>query len=323
MNPTDKPLVEVRHASDAVKNRVRAWFERTSDGRRIGIPDGSRSILLPHPERRDTLLKVKGAGFLGDDIRFGRRLRTGPMAVTFDFDGRMMEDVASGHDNAVLGGASFQQASTEFLVSEFLRARGYAVVPCLGYGSVATAAGLSWFSVFEWRKDFAGIAIAPDFSAEQYFGANIEMVRQQVEIAIRHHLVGYLGYVRHGATNTFVIKDLHPFRRLDPINHSQLSWTLEVLHALWIRCSACRFFARAGGADLPDDALSAIPLRGLVDNADAEDYQAFETVIVRPYLHRVPDTSFDPAALHKALRSVRVAEVALALCPPEYARFAA
>ncbi|RYG99025.1 MAG: hypothetical protein EON57_12030, partial [Alphaproteobacteria bacterium] len=244
------------------------------------------------------------------------------MAVTFDFDGRMMEDVASGHDNAVLGGASFQQASAEYLVSELLAAKGYAVVPCLGFGSVATQAGQSWFSVFEWRKDFAGIAISPDFPAELYFSANIEMVRQQVEIAIRHHLVGYLGYVR-SAGRTFVIKDLHPFRRLDPMNHSQLSWTLELLHAVWVRCSACRFFARAGGSDLADDALSAIPLRALVADAQAEDYRAFETRIVRRYLHRKPDASFDPATLYDALRGVRVAEAALTLCPAEYARFAA
>jgi len=322
VNQIEKPIVEVRHTSDAVTKRVRAWFERTTDGRRIGIPDGSRSVLLPHPERRDALLKIKGAGFLGGDVRFGKHPRTGPMAVTFDFDGRMMEDVASGHDNAVLGGASFQQASAEYLVSELLQAEGYAVVPCLGFGSVATRDGLSWFSVFEWRKEFAGISISPDFPAELYFSANIEMVRQQVEIAIRHHLVGYLGYVR-SEEGTFVIKDLHPFRRLDPINHSQLSFTLELLHALWVRCSACRFFARAGGSDLADDALSAIPLQALVADATAEDYRAFETMIVRPYLHRKPDASFDSSTLYAALRGVRVGEAALTLCPPEYARFAA
>ena len=233
-----------------------------------------------------------------------------------------MEDVASGHDNAVLGGASFQQASAEYLVSGLLQANGYAVVPCLGFGSVATRKGLSWFSVFEWRKDFTGISISTDFPAEKYFAANIEMVRQQVEIAVRHHLVGYLGSMR-SEEGTFVIKDLHPFRRLDPMNHSQLSWTLELLHALWVRCSACRFFARAGGSELADDALSAIPLQALVADANPGDYRAFETMIVRPYLHRKPDASFDSAALYDALREVRVAEAALALCPPEYARFSA
>ena len=322
MNHTDKPIVEVRHASAAVAQRVRAWFERTADGRRIGIPDGSRSVLLPHPDRRDTLLKIKGAGYLGEGIRFGKHPRTGPMAVTFDFDGRMMEDIASGHDNAVLGGASFQQAATEYAVSSLLQAAGYPVVPCVGFGSVATRDGLSWFSVFEWRKDFGGIAISPDFPAELYFSANVELVGQQVEIATKHHLVGYFGYVRDGR-GSLVIKDLHPFRRLDPINHSQLSWTLELLHALWVRCSACRFFGRAGGIELGDDELSAIPLRGLVADASGEDYRAFETMIVQPYLHATPNPAFDPAALFDALRRVRVAEAALTLCPPQYARFAA
>jgi hypothetical protein len=315
------PTVEIRHATDSVVRRVRAWFERTTEGHRLGILDGSRSVLLPHPDRRDALIKIKGAGLLGEAIRFGKHPRTGPMAVTFDFDGRMMEDVASGHDNAVLGGASFQQASTEYRVSSLLRAEGHAVVPCLGYGSITTPGGLSWFSVFEWRKDWSGIGISASFPAEQYLAVNVELVRRQVEIAIRHNLVGYIGYVKDGKGDC-LIKDLHPFRRLDPINHSQLSWTLELLHALWVRCSACRFFGRAGGVDLEDNDLSSIPLRALVADATARDYSAFETMIVRPYLHSKPDASFDSAALYDALRRVRVAEAALALCPQEYARFA-
>lgn len=316
-----RPTVEVRHATDSVARRVRTWFERTADGRRLGLPDGSRSVRLPHPDKRDALLKIKGAGLLGGRIRFGQPLRTGPMAVTFDFDGRMMEDVASGHDNAVLGGASFQQASTEYRVSSLLRDGGYRVVPCLGYGSIATPDGLSWFSIFEWRKEWSGFVVSPSISAERYLAGNVELARQQVEIAIRHHLVGYMGYIRD-ADGTYIIKDLHPFRRLDPINHSQLSWTLEVLHALWIRSSACRFFARAGGVGLEDDELSSTPLRALVADANARDYRDFETMIVQPYLHRKPDASFDPVVLYGVLTRVRVAAAVLALCPQEYARFA-
>lgn len=314
------PRVEVHHAPASVARRVRAWFSRTTEGRRLGVLDGSRSVMLPHPDARDALIKIKGAGLLGGPIRFGQHPRTGPMAVTFDFDGRMMEDIASGHDNAVIGGASFQQASTEYLISNLLRAEGHAVVPCLGFGSIATPDGLSWFSVFEWRRDWSGIAISPEFSAEQYLAANVELTRHQVAIAIRHHLIGYFGYVRDPAGN-FIIKDLHPFRRLDPINDSQLSWTLALLHALWVRCQACRFFARAGDVALADDELSAIPLRALVADAGAADYRAFEATIVRPYLHRKPDASFDTAALYGSLGTVRVAKAALALCPQEYARF--
>jgi hypothetical protein len=322
MEQIDRPLIDVRHADPSVARRVRAWFERRADGRLLGILDGSRAVILPHPDHRDALLKIKGAGYLGGAVRHGQYLRTGPMAVTFDFDGRMQEDVASGHDNAVLGGASFQQAATEYRVSGLLAAAGYRVVPCLGYGSVTTAAGVSWFSLFEWRRDWSGIGISPEFPAERYLAVNVDLARQQLDIAVRHHLCGYIGYVRDGA-GTFIIKDLHPFRRLDPVNHSQLSWTLEVLHTLWVRSSACRFFARAGGVEMGDDELAAIPLRALVADAGAADYRAFESRIVGPYLHRKAGARFDPAALLRDLAAVRAGAAALDLCPQEYARFAA
>ena len=74
---------------------------------------------------------------------------TGPKAPLFDFDGRMMEDVASGHDNAYVGGATFQQAVIEYRVTQLLASLGYPVVPCLGYGRVERSGLSSWCSVFE------------------------------------------------------------------------------------------------------------------------------------------------------------------------------
>lgn len=312
--------LDVRHAPASVARRVRAWFERQTEGHRLGILDGSRSVLLPHPDKRDALIKIKGAGLRGEAIRFGRYLRSGPMAVTFDFDGRMMEDVASGHDNAMIGGASFQQASTEYLTSRLLQEAGHRVVPCLGYGSITTPEGRSWFSVFEWKRDWSGISVSPTSSLEQFLATRIEMSRHNLEVAVRHHLIGYFTYVSD-LDGALIIKDVHPFRRLDPINHSQLSWTLELLQAMWVRCSSCRFVARAGGAALSDDELAAAPLRALVADANAADYRDFETKIVEPWLHRKPDASFSSAALYEALKSVRVAAAALDLCPQEYSRF--
>ena len=64
---------------------------------------------------------------------------SGPKAKLFDFDGRMMEDVASGHDNAYVGGATFQQAVIEYRVTQLLASLGYPVVPCLGFGRVEKA----------------------------------------------------------------------------------------------------------------------------------------------------------------------------------------
>jgi hypothetical protein len=54
----------------------------------------------------------------------------------------MMEDLASGHDNAYAGGASFQQAAVEYHMTQRLASLGYRVVPCLGFGKVEKA-GLS------------------------------------------------------------------------------------------------------------------------------------------------------------------------------------
>ena len=41
-----------------------------------------------------------------------------------DFDGRMTEDVASGHNNAFVGAASFQQAAIEFSTTQALAKLG-------------------------------------------------------------------------------------------------------------------------------------------------------------------------------------------------------
>jgi hypothetical protein len=73
-----------------------------------------------------------------------------------------MEDVASGHDNAYVGGASFQQATTEYRVTQLLASLGYPVVPCLGFGKVEQAGLASWFSVLELQSDWASIR-PPEF----------------------------------------------------------------------------------------------------------------------------------------------------------------
>ena len=82
--------------------RVRAFFT----GERPGFKkDGRRSVRIAHPSKAGVEIKIKGAGLNGRFIKFGTRRKTGPKAVLFDFDGRMMEDMASGHDNAYAGGA--------------------------------------------------------------------------------------------------------------------------------------------------------------------------------------------------------------------------
>lgn len=130
--------IEIRHLPEACAERVRGWFDGRVAASRI---DGTRSVHVPHPEGGGRMLKIKGAGFAGAAIRFGAYHNTGPKAAQFDFDGRMMDDVASGWDGAFKGGASFQQAATEYAMGQRLMALGYEVIPCLGYGRAIRTGG--------------------------------------------------------------------------------------------------------------------------------------------------------------------------------------
>jgi len=312
----DIQQIEIRHASGPVADRVRRWFETT---RRVGKPDGSRSIRLPHPEKRGFEIKIKGAGFLGGQIHFGQHLRTGPVAPQFDFDGRMMADVASGHDNAYLGGASFQQAATEYAVSGILADLGHAVVPCLGYGRVSTATHDSWFSIFEWDSTWRGSFVPPHVSLDEFLAANVRLGGLLLDLAVQHGLIGHCWYIR-AADGTYFIKDLHPFCRTDPVSKSQLSWVMQLLFNLHIRCQGSfTNMHRAKVQNLPAD-LEAYPLRALIPDAVAADHEQMKAMIVRPYMRTVP-TEFSPRTLLSALRATRVGAALLERCPPAYARF--
>ena len=312
----DIERVEIRHAGEAVAGRVRRWFETT---RRVGKLDGSRSVRLPHPERRGFDIKIKGAGFLGGPIRFGKHLRSGPAAPVFDFDGRMMEDAASGHNNAFLGGASFQQAATEYAVTGILVGLGFPVVPCLGYGRVGTAGHDSWFSIFEWDRTWEGSVTVPPVSLEEYLQANIRMGGFIVDLAVQHDLIGHCWYVR-AADGTYRIKDLHPFRRADAVSMSQLSWVMQVLFALHIRCQACLAFPRAAKVEaLPPD-LEAYPARAILPDAVAADHRDLKSSVVKPYMRR-PPAAFSARDLLATLRRNRIASALLDICPKRYARY--
>lgn len=213
--------VEVRHASEAVEKRVRAWFEKPS---RVGAVDGGRSVHLPHPEKRGVSLKIKGGGLNGGPIRFGTYLNKGPVAPRFDFEGRMMIDVASSHDNAYLGGASFQQAATEYRMANIFQALEIPVVPCIGYGRIETDTHVSWFSLHEWPRGF--VQIAAD-ETDNYRLANLRLSELMLELAVTHGLVGYFWLAR-GAGGEDVAFDLHPFVHLDPVSASQLSWVMQL-----------------------------------------------------------------------------------------------
>lgn len=318
MSGTDDPIVgvEIRHASAAVARRTKAWFET---GGRVGAPDGSRSILLPHPDRRGFALKIKGAGFGGGPIRFGTFCSNGPMALTFDFDGRAVEDVASGHDAAYLGGASFQQACTEFNVTRRLEALGMPVVPCIGYGRVDTARHSSWFSLFDWHRSWSAVSVPRTGPMDGYLAGNRRLTEAMLRLAVEHDLVGYCSLVQT-TTGEFLLKDMHPFRQLDPITGSQLSWVMQVIFALNIRCQAIRYFpAAAARGDAPAD-IVVHALQPVLADATQDDYEALRTRIVKPYM-RLPIATFDPRLLVDALCATRIGSALLEHCPDRYPRW--
>src|SRR4051812_40986985 len=111
--------IEFRHVPEACREPVLDWYAGRVPALALG---GSRSVHLPHPEGGGRELKLKGAGFSGGPVQFGTYHRTGPPAPVFDFEGRMAEDVAGGHDGAFEGGASFQQAATEYRVTQAVAA---------------------------------------------------------------------------------------------------------------------------------------------------------------------------------------------------------
>lgn len=300
--------IDVHHASPAVGQRVRRWF---ADRPKLVVLDGSRSIRLPHPEKYGKVLKIKGAGFMGGAVRFGVHHRAGPPAPIFDFDGRRMEDIASGHNNAYLGAASFQQAAVEFVMSQKLASLGYAVVPCIGYGRVQQGDKVAWFSLFEYERDWINV--------DEYLEANIENGRVLIELAVKHNLVGYFWFVE-AQKGQWLLKDLHPFREVSPMNMSQLSWTLQVMTALYTRCQACRHFGVGYEISMDPDELASIPLKSLLPDASAQDYLDLKLNVVQPYIKSEPQ-NFSSKGLFDTLYNSRITRMLLDVCPDTYARW--
>jgi hypothetical protein len=311
--PVDR--VELRHLDGAVAERVRAFFAGELPN---FTKEATRSVRFSHPSKEGVEIKIKGAGFEGGDIQFGILRKTGPKAVVFDFDGRVMEDVASGHDNAFAGGASFQQAATEYRMTQRLASLGYRVVPCLGIGKVEKAGLASWFSVFEMRSDWSRIR-PPACSLEEYCDAKVSMGALIRDLAVEHDLIGYAWYVATPDGERY-IKDLHPFRQADPISMSQLSWMMQVFFALHIVALAAIHFSKSlETRQVPRD-IRALCFRAIQPSARDADHQALRWALVVPYILR-PREKFDQRELVAVLRGNPITSAMLDLCPEKYERY--
>lgn len=313
----DAPVTDVmtRHLDEPVVATIRDWFGGRIVAERL---DGNRSVLLKHPLDDRKRIKIKGAGLNGKSVRWNEYRASGPQHPSFDFDGRMTVDAAFGHDNAIAGGASFQQAATEWRATAELIAADEDVVPCLGYGSITNGAHRSWFCVMEMGADWTEAVPPEGFDPEEWRELVTGHGRNAARIAKDFGLIGYFW---HMATpdGRYPVKDVHPFRRADPLAMSAISWVLAVYYGIHIRCNQIEFAGiRRWDIGLPQEAI-VWPLISLCPDVTLADHAALRTRIVAPYIVARPDP-FDSKELWRRLCDNKVTAALIDLCPPEFAR---
>lgn len=309
--------LEFRHVPDACAEQVRAWFSGRIPPAKI---DGTRSIHVPHPEGGGRMLKIKGAGFAGGAIQFGAYHNTGPKAAQFDFEGRMMDDVASGWDGAFEGGASFQQAVTEYEMSQRLAELGYEVIPCLGYGRATKGGQSSWFAVFDHEPGLRvdSDMMYPGIGIEEWKHLNTIIGALMFELAVKHDLIGHCWY-QGAADGRLLTRDLHPFRFAHPLNMSQVSWVMQLFYAMHIRGNAPRLLGlkRRDPAEPVD--LHVWQYRAFCPDVRLEDHDELREQLVVPYMLR-PPANFSFEALAALLKRNRITAALMEACPTKFAR---
>jgi hypothetical protein len=313
----DQQLDDIRFfdVPQNIQPRVRDWFA----GREAAVAlDGDRSVHLAHPTGGGRILKVKGAGLSGGPVQFGVYHRTGPKAPVFDFEGRMMDDIAAGHDGAFRGGVSFQQAATEFRVAQRLVERGYDTVPCLGYGCIEKQGRLSWCSVLDHEPGLSGDMIWPEVPLELWIQLNRDIGNIMFALAVRHDLIGYCWYTK-AVDGRLLIRDVHPYRFADAYNMSQVSWVMQVFYAMHIRGNAQRLRAlKWNEPRMPHD-LHVWQYRAFCPDVRLEDHDELRHELVMPYMLGVPqDFSFE--RLISLLRRNRITSALMDACPEKFAR---
>jgi hypothetical protein len=307
--------IDFWHVPAELQTPVRNWYE----GRLAALSlDGGRSVHLPHPAGGGRVLKLKGAGNCGGPVKFGHFNKTGPKAPVFDFEGRMMEDVAAGHDGAFRGGASFQQAGTEYRISAMLAALGYAVVPCVGYGRIAKGGQISWFTVFDHEPGLNADTVYPNLPLDVWIRLNTEIGGLMFELAVKHDLIGHCWYALT-SEGRYLIRDLHPYRLADPVNMSQISWVMQLFFSMHIRGNGQRLRAfKWKDPAMPPD-LHIWQYRAFCPEVCLEDHDQLRHELVKPYMLS-PPKRFSVDRLLRLLRNNRITGALLEACPPQFTR---
>jgi hypothetical protein len=308
-----EPRITFKYASPGVEAAVREWFAAYDLPRKV---DGDRSIRIPHPDYEGLELKIKGAGYRGGPIQLGTFHRSNLKAPVFDFEGRMMEDVASGHDNAFVGGATFQQTIAEYAMSQLMQRIRVAHVPCIGYGKLETDTAISWFSLHDWDPRLVRV-VPPDVSPEEFASAKLRAGSELLNLALRHDIIGHCGYAK--IDDQYFFTDLHPFRLLDAFNMSQVSWVMQIIFNLHVMAfDIMRFFTGEMAEEFPAD-VQAYPFRCALPDATREDHEDLRWTVIAPYMLDRPD-DFSMRALCTALCRNRISKALLELCPPQFER---
>lgn len=308
-----EPRLTFFHASPEVEAVVGEWFASCALPRKI---DGDRSVRIAHPDYEGLELKIKGAGYRGGPIQFGTYHQSNLKAPVFDFDGRMMEDVASGHDNAFSGGASFQQTIAEYRMSLFFQRIRVPHVLCTGYGKLEMDTATSWFSLHDWDPRLVRV-VPPDVSAEEFVSAKLRSGRELLDLALRYNMIGHCGYAK--IDDKYFFTDLHPFRQLDAFNMSQISWVMQVIFNLHVMAfDIMRFFTSDIAAELPSD-VQAYPFRCALPDATRDDHEDLRWTVIAPYMLH-PPLDFSMRVLCDALGRNRISQALLELCPREFER---
>jgi hypothetical protein len=299
------------HASPEVQTVVREWFETRALPRKL---DGDRSVRVAHPDYEGMELKIKGAGFRGGPIGYGEFHRSRLKAPIFDFDGRMMEDVASGHDNSLLGAASFQQTITEYRMSLFLQRIRVPHILCTAYGKLETESGTTWFSLHDWDPRL--VRVDPYRTTPQEFASSLVRVgKQLLDLALCYNMIGNFAYAKIG--DEYFLLDLHFFKQLDPFNTSQISWAMHILFNLHIVALDVMSYSQIA-PQFPSD-VQAYPFRCVLADASREDHEDLRSTIIIPYMLDRPK-EFSMRRLCAALSRNRISRAILETCPREFER---
>lgn len=301
------------HVSPAVQELVREWFDHRLLSRQL---EGGRSILIAHPDLPGRELKIKGAGLLGEMVGFGKEFRSNLRMPVFDFDGRMMEDVASGPDNALPGGMSFQQATTEYRMSMFFQHVNVAHVPCIGYGKIVCGDSESWFSLHDWDPRLYRVR-EPLVSAHEYAESGAVSGQLHLKMALDYNLIGHTEFASDG--ERYYLMDLHSFRQMDALNMSEISWVMQVAFNLHLIALERALYITAEMADKFPKDTAALPFRCVVPDVTKEDHERFRATIVRPYMLQ-PPSRFSMRELLAALDGNRITRALRIVCPQEFVR---